>query len=341
MKNKSFGLDIGGEATKVVWLSKEKNGFFLNAVLTSPTPPKGMLSESPLDQEEMAQVIRNLALEAKIATRNVSIALPENEVYTRVIEMPALSDKELVSAIYWEAEQYIPIPLTSVTLDYRVLSRPENSGSGEKMSVLLVGAPTQLIEKYQKVIALSGFNIASIETELLSIIRSVAIGETFPTALIVHVGTITTSLCIVHKGILTFAYTIPTGGLAISRAIAADFGFSLKQAEEYKKVYGLSNASLGGKIGAVAKPVLQSILTEMKKALAFNDEKYKEDPVKQIVLSGGTAKLPGLVTFFAQESGIETVIANPWKILTDQEVPKEIVDNASDYTIAVGLAMRE
>jgi type IV pilus assembly protein PilM len=131
------------------------------------------------------------------------------------------------------------------------------------------------------------------------------------------------------------------GGSAINRAIATDFGLTLQQAEEYKKVYGVSGKSLGGKIGQATEPILNSILMEVKKSLAFYSQKYKDEgPIRQILLSGGTAKLPGIDLFFANNSGIETAIANPWKVLSSQTIPKEVLDNASDYTIAVGLAMR-
>ncbi|HXS14610.1 MAG TPA: pilus assembly protein PilM, partial [Candidatus Saccharimonadales bacterium] len=179
------------------------------------------------------------------------------------------------------------------------------------------------------------------ETELLSIVRSVVVEENFPSTMIVNIGAVSTSLAIVHDSTLVFTYSLPTGGTALSRAIAADFGFALSQAEEYKKVYGLADSTVGGKIGKVAEPILSSILTEMKKALAYYGEKYPSDPVKQIILSGGSAKLPGLATYFTGSTGIETAIANPWKILVDQEVTKDIIDSASEYTVAVGLAMRD
>ena len=99
---------------------------------------------------------------------------------------------------------------------------------------------------------------------------------------------------------------------------------------------------MGGKIGKATEPILNSILSEVKKSLAFYTQKYKEDtPIRQIILSGGTAKLPGIGIFFANNSGIETAIANPWKNLASQSIPKEILDNGPDYTIAVGLAMRD
>jgi Tfp pilus assembly PilM family ATPase len=75
--------------------------------------------------------------------------------------------------------------------------------------------------------------------------------------------------------------------------------------------------------------------------LRFIHRNKDELPIRQIILSGGTAKLPGIEIFFANNSGIETAIANPWKVLASQQMPKEILDNSSDYTIAVGLAMRD
>lgn len=339
-KQKAFGLDIGTQSIKGVWLSRADHGFFLNSAMTVASPLKGMQSESPLDQEEMAKAIRMLVSEGKITTRYVNIALPENQVYTKVIETPSISDKELASAIYWEAEQYIPVPLSTVTLDYKVLFRPEK-GQGQLMQVLLVGAPTALIDKYDKVVSLAGLSINAIETELLSLVRSIVQDGTFPATILVSIGAVSTSLAIVHNQTLVFAYSLPTGGVAISRAIATDLGFAIGQAEEYKKVYGLADSAIGGKIGKVTEPILSSILTEIKKAFAFYQTKYPEDPIKQIILSGGGAKLPGLATYFTSNIGVETAIANPWKLLVPQEVPKDIIENASEYTVAAGLAMRE
>ena len=340
MKNSIFGLDIGQTMIKAVSLSLEKDGYLLNAVLSTPTPENGMLSESPLDQQEVAKIIRKMIDDAKIDTKEVSIALPENQVYTKVIEMPPLSDKELSSAIYWEAEQQIPVPLANITLDYKVLERPQKGEDTSSMKVLLVGAATKLLSKYEKVVSLAGLDIAAIETEVLAVIRSTVPDESFPTSLIVCIGTFNTSLTIVRHNIIIFTYSIPTGGAAISRAIASTFNFSMHQAEEYKKVYGLLENDFGGKIAQAMEPILMAILSEIKKAFAYYRNIYKEEPIRQIMLSGASAKLPGLTGFFAKRAGIETLIVNPWKILSDQDVPKEIIDNAPEYTVAVGLAMR-
>lgn len=342
MNKKAFGLDIGATSIKLCWLEGRKGAFILKAASIFPAPPKGLMSESPLDVEEMAQAIAKAAKDAGVDSKLVNVALSENQVYTKVLDMPVLSDRELASAIYWEAEQYVPVPLANITLVWNVLRRPNQAGQTDKMQVLMVGAPTLLVNKYQKVIQLAGFEIGSMETEILATIRSLVLDETFPTSLIVNIGSISTSFAIVRNGIMVFTYSMSIGGAAINRAIATDFGLSPQQAEEYKRVYGVSGKSLGGKIGKATEPILNSILAEIKKSMAFYSQKYKDDaPIRQIILSGGTAKLPGIEIFFANNSGIETAIANPWKVLASQQMPKEILDNASDYTIAVGLAMKD
>lgn len=341
MKNKVFGLDIGATVLKAVWMDKKKEGYLLNSVFTTSSPLKGMSSESPFDQEEMAQVINKMLKDANIGARSVNISLPENQVFTKVIEMPILSDKEIASAIYWEAEQYIPVPLNTITLDYQILKYPQPQDTNQKMSVLLVGAPTSLINKYETILGMAGVSINSVETEILSVIRSIVTEQNFPTSLIMNIGAISTSFAIVKSNTVVFTYSVAVGGTALSRAIAADFGLSAAQAEEYKKVYGISDENFGGKIGRATEPVLSSLLAETRKSLAYYNEKGSEDVIKQVIISGGTAKLPGFNTFLAKNLGFEISVANPWKVLIAQDVPKEIIDDAPSYTVAVGLAMRD
>src|SRR6266568_152547 len=342
MKGNSFGLDIGTNAIKVVWLNHENNINSYNTSLTVPTPIQGMQSESPFDHQEMAQVINKLVIDAKITTNNVAIALPENHAFTKVIEMPVLSDKELAHAIYWEAEQYIPVPLDSVTLAWNNLRTIKSALPEEKMQVLLVAAPKELIKRYQMILDLAGLTIVSIETEILSNIRSLITASNTPTSLIANIGALSTTLGIVQNGTLVFNYSVPLGGMALTRAIASDFGLQPNQAEEYKQVYGLSDKNFGGKVGRAIEPILTSLLTEIKKSMTFYTEKYKnESPISQILLTGGSASLPGLAVYFARNLGVETVLANPWKMLNIQQVPQTVESKGPEYAVAIGLAMKE
>lgn len=339
--NKSIGLDIGLTKIKAVSLSRQNNNFVLDGFSVLPVPPKGMLSEAPNDEKDMAAAVKKTVENLKVNSKNVNIALSDNQVYTKVIEMPVLSDKELSLAIYWEAERHIPVALSTITLVWNVLRRPLNNNADEKMQVLMVGAPTSLISKYQKILQMAGLNLNSIETETLAIVRAL-VAPKLPPTVVVSIGAVNTSLAIIRDGILALTYSIHTGGNAISRSIEADFGLTPSQSEEYKKTYGFTKTGDGQKIGKSTGPILASILLEIRKVLAFYSQKYKDDSVvQQILLSGGTAHLPGIDLFFAENLGIETVVANPWKILGDKPLPPGILNEASDFTIALGLAMRD
>jgi type IV pilus assembly protein PilM len=342
MKSSTFGLDIGISNIKAVWLNREKDLISYISAHSAVTPSPGIQSESPFDHQELAQTINKLIADAKITETRVSIALPENHIFTKVIDMPVLSDKELSSAIYWEAEEHIPASIDTMSLSWSVIKKPNQAKSDQKMQVLLVAAPNQLIKRYQSILELAGLSVVSIETETLSIIRGVFKEDYPPTSIIMNFGTMTTTLAIVQAGVIVFTYTIPLGGVALTRAIASDFGLSLDQAEEYKKTYGLSDKNLSGKVGKSIEPIFTNIIMEVKKAIAFYNEKYKnESPISQLILAGATANLPGIDVFFVKNIGIETVIANPFKMLNINGVPNNLQISGPEYAVACGLALKE
>lgn len=344
MSIKSFGLDIGDTNIRAAQLKLEGKNLTLSASISSPTPPKGMLSEAPLDEEEMANAIKKLVKDAGISNKHANIALPENQVYTKVVEMPYLSDRELASAIFYEAEQYIPIPLANISLAWNVIKRSNKPKQGEKMNVLMVGAPTIIIKKYQKVLSLAGITISNMETEILSIIRTATYTlpqDSHTPMLIVNIGSINTSLAIVVGRDLIFNYSLQVGGNAINRAISADFGLTPQQAEEYKKAYGITKSNIGQKISNAVEPIMSSILTEVKKAVVYFSQKSQNSRIEQIILSGSTARIPGIDSYFANGSGIETLVANPWRVLANQNIPKEILSSGPEYSVAVGLSLKD
>lgn len=340
-QDRSIGLDIGFNKIKTVSLSRHGNGYNLNGFSIIPSPPNGMLVETQAGEQEMAEIIKKAVANLKTSDKGVNVAIPDSQVYIKIIEMPVLSDKELSLAIYWEAERHIPVPLSTVTLVWNVLKRPQKSSGSDQMQVLIVGAPIKLIDKYRKLLSIAGLSLKSIETEILAIVRAL-ITPNFPPTLIVNIGAVNTSLAVVRDGVLALAHSMPTGGNAISRSIVQDFGLTMDQSEEYKKTYGyLKEGSTGGKIGKSTEPILNSILAEIRKVLAFYSQKYKDDSVlSQILLSGGTAHMPGINKFFVENLGIETFVVNPWKIFGNKPLPAELSNSTADFTVALGLAMK-
>lgn len=337
-----FGLDIGTHSIKVVQLSGSSDTpSFITAGLL-PTPNNAFISESSEDQQALAESIKNLLKEARITTNRVVTALPESQIFTRVVEMPQLSKQEMESAIDYEAEQYVPIPISEVRLTWQVISSRVGPDKKTIMDVLLVAAPKNLIEKYLNILKTAGLNPVSLETETTAVIRALVqriAGS--PTTLVVSIGASTTDLTIVSDFQIKFTRSIATGGMALARGVANDLGFELDQAIEYMKTYGLDATQLEGKVMQAIKPVFDVIVNEIRRAIAYYTGKHPDKPVKRVVLAGGTAKLPGMVIYLAEALGLEVQIGNPWDgIALPPGMSQKLIEEGTSYSVAVGLALK-
>src|SRR3989344_1566353 len=101
-----FGLDVGSRSLKAVQMSKSGNAWRLHTagVVGFPRPVK-LTTEQEIAQ--VADLVKRLASEIRISTKDVVVSLPESQVFTRLVKFPPLTDQEIASAIKWEAEQYV------------------------------------------------------------------------------------------------------------------------------------------------------------------------------------------------------------------------------------------
>lgn len=341
MKSRTFGLDIGTTSIKAVWLGKRGNEITLESVVSTPTTTKGMLSESNLDQRLFSDTIKNILKSASITSNHVNMSIPESQVYSKVIEMPELSESELTAALKWEMEQHIPLPLDQVKTDWQVLDHIEHDNK-KVMNVLIVAAPVGIIERYDNLLSATGLSADVIETEIISVHRALyPILNKGAADVIVHLGASTTDIAITRNGIVNTVFSVPLGGIAITRAIAVDFGIDPSQAENFKRAYGLSQNVFEGKIGKSLEPVLQSILGDIRKSILAFKEKNNNQDIAQVILSGGSALLPGLHIFFTNFLGIQVVVGNGWEVNGIANVPQEVIEDAPSYNVVVGLALRD
>jgi type IV pilus assembly protein PilM len=336
----SVGLDIGSQSIKMIELTRDGNVVNLGA--SGIISYRGVVPEAAKDEKELlplAEAIKKLRHEAQITATEVNLSLSESQVFTRNIKFPLLNDQEIASAVKWEAEQYIPIPVNEAVIQHQIIERKETAVPPE-VKVLLVAVPRELVEKYLKVVQLANLTVVGVETELLALTRSLAPLD--KVALVLDFGATSTDIAIAKNGVLVFSRSVPTAGEALTRALAAGLGITPLQAEEYKKTYGLSGSQLEGKIGRILEPVIKLIAEEIKKAIQFYQTEEQGEAPTNIIVSGGTSGMPELITSLSQLLGLEVVLGNPFlKINVAAEVRKNLQNFAPLYSVAVGLALRD
>ena len=335
-----FGLDIGSSSIKATQSSlMGTKAYTVEATGLVINPAGSVDFTNPVVVEKLSVSVKQLLSETKIREKRVVVSVAESRVYSRILTMPAMSEAELSSAIKWEAEQFVPIPVAEVELDYSILEQQATGVEDKKMLVYLVAAPKKYLQSMVDFLVGVGLEPIAVESEMVAVSRALTFGTTPATSLIVHMGAMSTVLAIVDGSSLSFSYVIESGGVALTRALAQSLSLPLPQAEEYKRTYGLDPAQLEGKVRAGLQIILDSIVGEMRKAMEYHLTSRKTH-VTRIILSGGGGYLPEFSGFLSQIfGGIEVVVGDPFataKPARGVTIPRE----KAVYSVSVGLSQR-
>ena len=334
-----FGLDIGSVTTKVAQIKRSgKDKYRVEGAAVIETPVGGMVAEADANLTTMAETLKKAINEAKISTKNVSAALPESEVFTRIISMPKMSKTELESAITWEAEQNIPLPLSEVNFSFNVVDTQPNGA----MEVMVVAAPKRLVDRYERVFSLAGLTPVALETELLAAGRFLVPATLGDPVVVVISGAQTSDIGIMKLGNLVFTRSIATAGEALTRSIMTTLQLEPGQAEAFKRTYGMATNQLEGKVANAMKPVVEVLIREIRRTVNFYESKSGGMTVKTAVLAGGTANLPEVVSLLASGLNIEVQTSAAITKLDQSKKGGVITPELLPvYAVALGLGMKE
>jgi type IV pilus assembly protein PilM len=332
------GVDFGNHSVKAVQLKDLDRAPSLVSFASQPTPVGVINSEDEEHKRKLADALKILFDEGAFKTRNVVIALPEFSIFTRFLEFPGVKEEELDDAVHWQAKQVVPIPIADVQMSSIVLGRDESKNA---FKVLLVAAPKKLIEIYVKILEMAKLEPVAVETEGISAARAITKSAGIGSAVILDFGSQSTDMGIMYNGDLIFSQSISVGSDSLTRAIVTDFSFEYTQAEEYKRNYGLDESQLEGKISASLKPVMDSIVAEVRRGIEFYKSRTLMAPPDQYMLIGDGALLPGLVPFLAQELNANVQLADPWNGIGKSAKHEAILSQGRPaYAVSVGLALR-
>lgn len=336
----SVGLDIGSQTIKIVEVSPEGDKFRLHSsgiIGYKGSPPEETTDEKSLGL--LSETIKKLHREARIKSKEVIMSLPEAQVFTRVVKFPLLTESEISSAVKWEAEQYIPIPINDAVIRHQIIGRREDKTPPQTL-VLLVAVPKNLVEAYVNVVHNAGLTPVFMETDLMAMTRSLAPEN--QTVVLVDFGAKSTNIAIANNKVLTFSRSIPTAGEAFTRAISQYLGIEPRQAEEYKRAYGLSAGMLEGRIKRAIEPVFRMVADEIRRAIHYYQADEAGVSPNSVILAGGTAGMPEIINVLTRQLGLEVIIGNPFQnVSVDKEIAQSLSNYSPLYSIAVGLAMRD
>ncbi|GAG84091.1 unnamed protein product, partial [marine sediment metagenome] len=237
---------------------------------------------------------------------------------------------------------YIPRPVSEMIIDWEIVERVKGEGKGEikNYKVLITAAPKNLVNRYVQIFSKAGLKLESLETEAFALTRSLVGSDKSP-ILIIDMGATATDIEIIYNSSPILTKSINFGGNVISQSIANSLNINLERAEQFKKDFGLAQDKLGGQIPHAIRPAIEEIVREIKQTFnLFYNKGGKR--IEKVILTGGSAKLPGFDKFLRGYLGIEVYIGDPWaRVICPEELGPILSEIGPDFAVAIGLAMRE
>ena len=334
-----LGIDIGQSTVKIACLSSDNSKVVLEAIGESRTP-QSENKETDRDKVliETGKVIKTLLSDLKIKDKQAVVSLPENEVISRLVRLPPLKDSEIMDALRFEAETFVPFPLEQVSIDYEIIEK-DDAG---RLVIFVIAAKNDLINSYLKLFKSIGIELLALESPAIALRRVLKLGMPMvERVVVVDMGEKFSDIFSVNKNNVYFSRSLSVGGESLTRAISLNLSLDMASAEEYKKAYGMKEAELEGKIRAAIMPVFNDISEEIRKTLAlFNQDIGK--PAELLVISGGGSNLPGMAEELTKLLGIEVQILQPFVNIdtTKAQVDYNLNNEGCKFSLAVGLALR-
>lgn len=359
-----FGIDISDSSLKIIKLNQKRGNLKLVSFGETLIKPgiikKGKIINEVAFSKSIEKALNNINGK-KLKTKYAIASLSEESVFLQVIKIPKMAKEEIESAVRFEAENYIPIPLEKTYLDFQIISSNEKQNYFE---ILIVAALKEIIDPYISCFEKVGIKLKALEVEPMSIARAlIKKGDNVSPILLIDLGADKTSLVVVRDNSIRFSFSIPISADKFTEAIARALEIKKEKAEKLKTKYGLKGPEkihLEGekgeekfkkeviceeKIFEALIPILTDLIEQINIYLDYYQyHEFSEDisennkKLEKIIICGGGANLKGICTFLSLELKILTEPGNPW-INISKEIQMPLQDSLK-YTTAIGLALR-
>ncbi|WKZ33857.1 MAG: type IV pilus assembly protein PilM [Thermodesulfobacteriota bacterium] len=343
-KKDAVAFDIGSNSIKLVQMNRTKKGWELVKMGMAKLPPEAIVDGSIIDSMTVTNTLRELAKEHGVKVKDAVSSLTGHSVIIKKVSFPAMTEDELADSIQWEAEQYIPFPISDVNIDFQILGT-DAEGRGQ-MDVMLVAVKRDVINDYTNVIKEAGLNPVVIDVDsfalenMMEVNYPLAPGENIA---MVNIGASITSISVILGGITIFTRSIPMGGNQFTEEIQRQLNISFKDAEDLKTGAREPSEQEATELAAALESVSTNLAFEVKRSLDFFLGGAHGSYISKIFLSGGGSRVAGLQNLMQEKTSVPVEPVDPFKGIEANPKhfgPEALKEAAPLFGVAVGLATR-
>jgi type IV pilus assembly protein PilM len=301
-----IGLDI--EPGQIVAAQvRVEGGIQIERAAGMPLPP-GVIRDGEVNDVDALSAALEQLFEVSGLDKRVRIGIANQRIVVRMLELPPISDpKELATAVQFQAQDAIPMPLDSVVLDHHSLGVIETP-NGPRQQVVLVAARRDMVERVLAAARGAGLRPEAVDLSAFAMIRALAPAGVSSQARVLYlsIGGLT-NMAIAEGRVCRFTRVIG-GGLD---EIVADVAERCQVPMDRARVFVGRNSpieSVGEDDEVVQRPGasdhdaiahsalvdgVNRIAAEVRNSLDFHNAQGSRADVERAVLCGPAVDIPG------------------------------------------------
>lgn len=361
------GLDIGSTGVRGVELSA--NGKTKPTLIRSyeiPLPAGAVVRGEVLDPDAVGLALKKLWSQGGFKSKKVVLGTGNQGVIVRDLTVPKMSIKHIRESLPYHVQGTLQMQLTDSILDFYPTSESDGD-QGPVINGLLVAAEKK--EILGNVNAVEKAGLTPVEVDLIPFALNrllVSRPQIMGTVALIDIGGTTTSIIISNDGIPWFVRIIPTGGDDLTHALKEGLGIDAPSAEDLKLSLRLGANEVeveesdsttvkcrcakcvaeepfvyDARSTEILHAVSSELLGSLRSTVNYFNNTRPQDPVRQILLTGGGSLLSGIAGALSGLTHVPVEIADPFSAvaLPRKRNAKKIHLDGS-IAVALGLALR-
>jgi len=261
-----IGLDISNTGIKIMAIDiKRWLVLGYGSIDLEPAKVKESLEGTSTYLADNVQVLIKEKLVGTLPSNHVVISVPTTRTYSRTFNLPTDVEKKLKDAVELEVDQYIPVPASTLYIDYEIIERTK-----KQITVLMSAVPRTIVDKCVSAAESAGLNVVLVEPGMNAVARLITSSEEgkLP-SVIVDIGPATTDIAVLDSGAVRVTGGLAIGGNTFTLDIAKRLEVPLENAHQLKVLNGLNAGPRQEKIRGAVEPSLAQIITETRKVMRY------------------------------------------------------------------------
>ena len=341
-KTSLVGIDINCLEVKLIEISTYKGAHCIEGFAKEVLPSGALIANTIKNSHAVSECIQRALEKGNIRSKQAVLALPDSSIFSKVISVNAgLSEREVEEFIKINPEQQIPYSSHEISSDFQIVGRSPSNLAMQAVQIFV--SRTEKINERVEAVTRAGLKVKIVDIESHAMARSAKLlvqelahqklgnGNADYRVAMINIGDLVTHLLVLEGNTLIFNREEEFGSQPLITALEED------------KLKVLPYQWVAGAAAAISLPAeLEVLLIQIKRMMQFFFSTNNNPRLDAIIVAGGVARLPGLLSLIQNTMGVITRIANPLRYFNVNNTIdyQALIEISPSLMLACGLALR-